>query len=221
MNIAVIVFAGRGTRINSSIPKQFIKINNRELVSYTIERFNNHKEIDEIILVTCSDYVEYVKTMVSKYSFNKVKMVVEGGETRQESVRNALNEISANDTDIILIHDGDRPLVSDKIINDSINVLSAADGVCPILKKVDEISEISNSGRVIEIEGELVDIQTPQVFCYKLIKDAHNRLKDETVNDDLSLIEKLGQKVTFINGDKLNFKVTKDCDLSYFEKMVK
>ena len=215
MNIALIVFAGIGSRITSSVPKQFIKINNKELVVYTIERFNEHPLIDEIVLVTSKEYLGYVKNMVFMNRLNKVNHIVIGGKDRQESVRNGLNAVTYKDDDVILIHDGDRPFITTRLITRCIDELSGSLGVSPLINHKDAIEGVSNSGRFITNGEDRLDIQTPQTFYYKGIKDLHNRLKDEAVSDDVSLLEKVGIEAKYIEGDVSNIKVTTNIDLAY------
>ena len=177
MNIALIVFAGSGSRIHSEVPKQFIRINDIEMVVYTIKKFNENPNIDEIVLVTAKEYVPYVETLVTKYEFNRVKHIVEGGDTRQDSVRLGLEAIEYHEDDNILIHDGDRPLVSNAIINNALHHLQEFKAVCPILNQEERYAEISNSGRVALVDNIKVDIQTPQGFKFGLIKDLHIQKK--------------------------------------------
>lgn len=221
MNIAIIVFAGKGTRIGTEIPKQFIKINGKDLVSYTINAFNSHPFIDEIVLVTSKEYLPYVKTFKHTYHFDKVSQVVEGGETRQESVRKALIKINGSNSDFVFIHDGDRPLISDDLITKCIKEVHEGKNIVPVMNKNDRVQGISNSGRVIELNNEVFDVQTPQCFPYNLVKEAHLAFKDEAVSDDASLIEKLGKQITYVKGEQNNFKVTHPTDLDYLEKLVK
>lgn len=221
MNIAIIVFAGKGTRIGGEIPKQFIKIKGVDLVAYTIEAFNSHPLIDEIVLVTSREYLSYVKTFKYTYNLSKVSLVVPGGETRQESVKNALKAISGTKNDIVYIHDGDRPLISEELITNCIKKATEGYNVVPYLNKNERIKGISNSGRVVEISGETFDVQTPQCFPYNLIKEAHMNYACESVSDDASLVEKLGKEITYIKGEQNNFKVTQISDLNYLQKLVK
>ena len=219
MNIALIVFAGSGKRAETKIPKQFIKINEHELITYTIKRFENNPYIDEIVLVTSQDFFQYAESLVEEYQFSKVKKIEVGGATRQESVRLGLESIDYNDEDSILIHDGDRPLVSNSIINQCIDYLSEFDAVCPFIFESDRIPEISNSGRNIILDNRSVDIQTPQGFKFKLIKDAHISNKDKVFSDDISLIEN-DTEVKYFQGEKENFKVTTNSDLKYLESLL-
>ena len=213
MNVALIVFAGSGSRIHSDIPKQFIKINDIDLVIYAIKKYNDNPHIDEVNLVTSKEFIPYVECFKEKYSLDKINKVIEGGETRQESVRLGLEALELDEKDNVLIHDGDRPLVSHAIINQAIDYLNEFEATCPFIYVKDRIPEISNSGRKYVLNGEEVDIQTPQSFRFGLIKDKHILKQDIQVNDDISLVDPA--IVKFYPGDRLNFKVTTDIDLNY------
>ena len=217
MNIALIVFAGIGSRIHSELPKQFVKVNGRELVSYTIETFQKSNLIDEIVLVTLSNYVIYVKEMCDRYHFSKVRYVLPGGKSRQESVKFGLENTSYSPDDNILIHDGDRPLVSESIIKDNIDSLKDHKVVCTYIEHKDANDEVSNLGRSKEVNGVPYDIQTPQSFKYGLIKKYHIEKSDVSVSDDISLLE-ADYPVQYVLGSKDNFKVTTDQDLEYIKK---
>lgn len=216
MNVALIVFAGSGSRIHSDIPKQFIKINDIDLVVYAIKKFNDNPHIDEVNLVTSKEYIPYVECFKEKYSLEKINKIIVGGETRQESVRLGLEALELDEEDNILIHDGDRPLVSHAIINQAIDYLNEFEATCPFIYVEDRIPEISNSGRKYQLNGVEVDIQTPQSFRFGLIKDKHILKQDIQVNDDISLVDP--SLVKFYPGDRLNFKVTTDEDLNYLKE---
>lgn len=220
MNIALIVFAGVGSRINSPIPKQFIRIKDKELVAYTIDTFNNSTLIDEIILVTHKDYEEHVKNMVKKYNYNKVKHIIVGSSTRQKSVEKGLVYTNYSDEDNILIHDGDRPLVSEEIIKRNVDGLNEFKAVCTYIFHKDALDNVSNSGRKTFMAGENVDIQTPQSFKYGLIKRLHVEYRDEEFSDDIGISEKELKRIAYVKGDKTNFKVTTDIDLEVFKNMI-
>lgn len=220
MNIALIVFGGKGTRMNTLVPKQFVKIEGHELVAYTINVFEMHPLIHEIVLVTSDEYYAYTQNLVFRHHFKKVTHVVKGGETRQESVRNGLNETNYRPDDYILIHDGDRPMVNDKIITDCLRGLLETDAVTVAIKSKDALKEVSNLGRKYYYYGDEYDIQTPQAFKYSLIKEVHNRLKDMEFSDDASLVLEIGKDVKIIEGVPNNFKVTKDQDLDYLKKII-
>lgn len=220
MNIALIVFAGSGSRIHSELPKQFIRINDVEMVVYTIRRFQTNPNIDEIVLVTAKEYIEYTQNLVENYELTKVKKIVEGGNTRQESVRLGLEAIDYDDDENILIHDGDRPLVSNAIINNVIMHLQEFKAVCPFIDQGERIVEISNSGRESFVDNKKVDIQTPQGFKFGLIKQAHIDGKSQEFSDDIGLVQ-YQVEVKYFEGEKENFKVTEDRDLEFLDKMLR
>ena len=219
MNIALIVFAGSGKRAQTSIPKQFIKIKDNELIIYTINKFQNNPYIDEIILVTSQDFFQYTESLVEEYQLDKVKKIIVGGETRQDSVRLGLEAMDYDENDNVFIHDGDRPLISNAIINQCVESLKEFQAVCPILETSENYPEISASGRKTIIDNKAVDIQTPQCFKFGLIKQAHLKKMNEKVVDDISLVEN-EVEVKYIQGEKDNFKVTKNEDLKFLEKLM-
>lgn len=217
MNIALIVSGGKGTRITSDIPKQFIKVNGKEMICHTLDKFELCSSIDEIVVVTLKEYLKQMEYLIKEYNYTKVRKIVIGGETRQESVRNGLNETNYFYTDVILIHDGDRPFVSESLIENAI--INAVDGVgiAPAIKSKDgSPKNTSGSGRKEIIDGVEYNIQTPQAFLYGEIKKAHNRLMTKSFNDDISLFEELGKNVKIIDGEIENIKITTDDDLNYF-----
>ena len=125
MNFALVLAAGSGTRMNNEQPKQFLMVNNKPLFYYSVESFNRNKDIDAIVIVTNNEYIEQVQNWCIEYNLCKVKSVVKGGQTRQESVYNGLQELSKivdNLKDLVLIHDSARPLVTQRIINENISM---------------------------------------------------------------------------------------------------
>lgn len=219
MNIALITFAGIGSRITSLVPKQFVKIKGQDMVCYTIDTFENHPLIDETILVTSKEYLSYVQNMVFAHDYKKVSMVLEGGKTRQESVRLALNKMKTFPDSVILIHDGDRPLVSAKLITKIIKEKNTAKVVVPVLENKKKEPLSSGAGRKITMKDVLYDVQTPQAFLYPEILEAHNRLKDTEVSDDASLFNE--SLVKYIPGEVRNFKVTTNSDLDLLKEILK
>ena len=219
MNIALIVFAGSGKRMQTSIPKQFLKINDTELIVYTIKRFEENPYIDEIVLVTSQDFFQYTESLVDEYELTKVKKIIVGGETRQDSVRLGLESMKCKDDDSVFIHDGDRPLLSNAILNQCVEYLKEFDAVCPVLETKENYEEVSASGRKIIMDDKAMDVQTPQCFKYGLIKQAHLNKVNEKVVDDISLVEH-EVEVKYIPGEKDNFKVTKNEDFKFLESLI-
>ena len=226
MNIALILAAGSGTRMNNELPKQFVLVNNKPLFLYSVETFQNNPNIDAIIIATNETYLEETKAYV--HSFNKVKTVIIGGASRQGSVYNGLQEIAkfASNDDIVLIHDSARPLVTDRIINDNIKVCEQYDAAGTVIPASDTIIQSFDEKTIGEIlnRQELYQAQTPQTFRFNVIKDAHEEAHINSipnVTDDCRLVKYFGKNVYFVKGDKLNFKVTTPEDLEMLKALIK
>ena len=226
MNIALIVAAGTGSRMGKDVPKQFLLVNNKPVLVYTLEAFNQNEDITAIYVVTSLDYINYVKDLCGQYKLNKVVDVIKGGTTRQESVYNGLKVIKANEEDIILIHDAARPLVSQDIIKNNIEACLNYDAVETVIKASDTIINSLDGRKINNIpsRNELYQTQTPQTFKYGLILKAHEKaLKEQlpNVTDDAKLVVSLGKDVHLVEGNKQNFKITTSDDLMIFEALTK
>lgn len=230
MNYALIVAAGSGTRMGNNLkPKQFLLLKNKPLFIYSSETFNNHPDIDKIVIVTAQEYIDEVKDLCQKYKITKLVDVVIGGKTRQESVYNGLLKIKSLsnnlDSDIVLIHDAARPLVDQDIISNNIKeclINDAATTVIPasdtIIRSLDE--KIIND---VPLRKELYQSQTPQTFKLALILSAHELAKKNNcldITDDAQLVLKIGKNVHLVKGNKRNFKVTTSDDLAIFEALI-
>lgn len=228
MNIAIILAGGSGTRMGSDIPKQFIDIYGKPLIIHTLESFDINSSIDYMVVVCKEEWKEDLKIWIRQYGINKVKWIVNGGKTRQESIYNALKNIDSECTSesIVLIHDAARPLISQRIIEE--NVLKAKEfgAVDTVIPTADTIVRSSNGEFIdnVPVRRELYLGQTPQSFKYNLIMKAHKNAlnknkKDAT--DDCQLVLDLDEKVYFVNGDKLNFKITTFEDLLLLKSVIK
>lgn len=214
--VSVIILAGgRGKRMGTNISKQYIPVNGKPILYYTIKKFLGCKSIDKIVLVLPEDEIEYCKKEVlNKYSL-KVDKIVKGGKERQDSVYNGLNELK--NTDIVLIHDGARPFVSEKIIIDGIENAkkygAAAPGIIP--KDTIKVKDMESFSKETLDRSVLLAVQTPQVFKFKLIKECHEKVKNENilVTDDTMVVERYGNKVYLYEGSYTNIKITTPEDL--------
>ena len=219
---AIILAGGKGKRMNSSVSKQFIELKGKPILYYTLKKFIDNENIDEIILVLPKDEIEYCKeNILEKYSL-KIAKIVEGGKERQDSVYNGLKSIT--DCNIVLIHDGARPFTSDRIINDGIKYAkiygAAAPGVMP--KDTIKIKDDNNFSIETPDRNTLMAIQTPQVFNYNKILQCHESIKENKimVTDDTMVVERFGEKVFLFDGDYINIKVTTPEDLILGEKFL-
>lgn len=229
MNIALILAAGNGTRMgNNTIPKQFLEIYNKPIVVHTIEQFEMHFDIDEIVVVTKKEYIDKIKIWIRQYDLSKVHHVIEGGDSRQISVYNGLKCIEkfANKDDIVLIHDSARPLVNHRIITDNINGAKTYGAVDTVIPSSDTIIH-SKDGVVIDdvpLRKELFLGQTPQSFKVDLIIAAHeyaNKNNITEASDDCQLIRRNSGTIHLIQGDRLNFKITTFDDLMMLKALLK
>jgi len=214
---AVILAAGSGKRMGSSVPKQFIKLAGKTLMEHTIKAFEKAKDIDEIILVSNPGFNEETKKVLSRNRYKKLKKVLDGGKVRQESSAIGINAIS-DDSAKVLIHDVARPFVSERIISDCIKALDEHMAVGVAIPSSDTIIKVKNSIITdVPPRKEMMRIQTPQAFRAAIIKKAHELAKDDKnidVTDDCALILKYQLADVFVvMGEESNMKITHKADL--------
>ena len=217
MNVAIILAAGNGTRLSNNIKKQFIKIHDKQLFLFSFGSFCS-SNIDKILIVSSKEDINYVRSLVS--SNEKFLDVIAGGETRQQSVKNALDYLKGvlADDDVILIHDAARPLIKVPLINEVINKTIEYDCCSLILPIKDTIISLSNNNYESTLERvKLASVQTPQGFKFKIIYEAHQKAIHSSATDDAQLVKNLGLNIHLIKGDEQNFKITTNEDLNYFE----
>lgn len=224
MDIAVITAAGRGTRLKGNISKQFMTLHGKPILAHTITAFEDSKRIKDIYLTVPKGFVNYCReNIISEYGFKKIKDILIGGSTRQESVLNALLRLP-KETDTVSIHDGVRPLVTAEEIDRLLDTLYAEN------KKDDEVRGMLLASPVIETVKRIDDediiketinrekiwlAQTPQTFFYNTIIEAHKKAAEQCyiATDDSSLVEWFGYKVKIFRGKHENIKVTTPMDL--------
>ena len=217
MNGVVIVAAGTGSRMNMGINKQFIKLEGKEIIAYTIEKFYNNSNIEDIVVVVKEDESEFFKKeILDKYNFKNVKIAY-GGKERQDSVYNGLKLLDEK-CDVVLIHDGARPFVSDKIIDNCIEEVKEHKAIVVGVPVKDTIKVIDNDKNIVDTPNRSVlwAVQTPQTFDYNILIDAY---KDAFKNkfygtDDAMLVERIGYKVKMLEGSYNNIKITTQEDLN-------
>lgn len=212
---AVIVAAGSGKRMGGSISKQFLSLGKKPIIVHTVEKFEQLKEIDEIVVVTSLPYVNYVHELKKEFCWKKVT-IVEGGKERYNSVLNGLYALS-NDMETVLIHDCVRPFVTEKNILEVIEITQKT-GACILAVPVkDTIKEVNENGIVINTpdRNTLWSVQTPQGFNFNLLKKAYESIDNfETVTDDAMVMEKAGYSVAVVMGSYQNIKITTPEDLA-------
>lgn len=222
MNTAIILSGGRGKRMGLELSKQFILLKNKPILYYTIKKFLDNKDIDNIVLVLPEDEIDYFKENILEKFDLDINKIVSGGKERQDSVYNGLKECKGSD--IVLIHDGARPFVSDEIISNGIEFAkkygAAAPGVMP--KDTIKVKDFESFSKSTPKRSDLVSVQTPQVFKYDLITKCHEKIKAEgkEVTDDTMVVETYGNKVFLYDGEYTNIKITTPEDLILGEYLV-
>jgi 2-C-methyl-D-erythritol 4-phosphate cytidylyltransferase len=212
---AIVLAGGRGKRMGCVQSKQYIELNDKPILYYTLKQFIENNSIDKVILVVPEDEKVYCKNQVLDRYGLMVDKIVSGGQERQDSVYNALVQLQG--TEIVLIHDGARPLVSQNIINDAIKYAriykATAPGVMP--KDTIKVKDENNFSIDTLTRSSLISIQTPQAFEFDMIYDCHSKIKKEgiAVTDDTMVVELFGNKVYIYEGDYRNIKITTPEDL--------
>ena len=223
-SVAVIFAGGTGQRMNTRTrPKQFLELHGKPIIVYTLEAFNQHSEIDGIVVVMLESYIDYTWDLVRRYALHKVKKIVPGGNSGQESIYNGLCAASEfyGENDIVLIHDGVRPLITDTIIDNCIKELEHKSAVCVAIDSTDTIYVTSDNGEILSVPNRstLKRAQTPQCFKLSLIKKAHSLAKDDKnclVTDDCGLIMNYDlAKVYTVKGSEINIKITYPEDIEF------
>jgi 2-C-methyl-D-erythritol 4-phosphate cytidylyltransferase len=227
MNIALLTAGGTGSRMQQDIPKQFIHIQNKPILIYTLEAFQNHPSIDAIIAVGLEGWLDIIWAYAKQYNITKLKWIVVGGETNQDSIINGINELKkyCKESDIVTIHDGNRSLVSQYIISDSLATqkrYGSAVAVIPcvevVFKSEDGISSLTNIPR-----DQLLRTQTPHSYTLgKLLwahkQSIHRNIKNTVASCDLMC--RLGEKVYFSKGSERNIKITTLEDIDIFTSLL-
>jgi 2-C-methyl-D-erythritol 4-phosphate cytidylyltransferase len=216
----IIPASGSGERFGSKIPKQFLKIEGKEIIALTLEKFNSIKLIDEIIISTKLEYFVKISAILKKYNFRKVSKIVEGGKRRQDSVYNALITSESDDDDMILVHDAVRPYISKKKITELISTAMKYKCVIPGMPVAETIKIVDGKNDVTETidRNNIRTIQTPQVFRYDILRKSFEKAYSEkfTGTDEAAIVENAGYKVKVIEGEKANVKITYREDVSNY-----
>ncbi|WP_432667367.1 2-C-methyl-D-erythritol 4-phosphate cytidylyltransferase [Wukongibacter baidiensis] len=224
MNTAIILAAGRGTRMKAEMNKQYLLLKGSPIIAHTISVFEKSPLIDEIILVINENDVDVCKkNILKKYNFKKVKKVIIGGKERQRSVYNGILEADEK-SEILLIHDGARPIVSEQIIERCIKGAKEYGAVSAGVP-IKETIKIMKADRFVDFTPKRENVwitQTPQAFKTDIIKKAHEMAIEEDIlgTDDAMLIEHMGKKVKMVEGDYENIKITTPEDLITVEAIL-
>lgn len=208
----IIPASGTGSRFGLKTPKQFYKLEGKEILVHTLNRFNPNNRIKSIFVSTGKEYVNKISALVKNHEINKVREVCVGGKHRQDSVYNALKEIVCKPDDVIIVHDAVRPFVSNELIDRLMSESKKYDCVVPGLPLTNTIKKTNAKGIVINTipRENLWSIQTPQFFKYKKLMKAFElaSMKKIIGTDEAALMESAGYKVKVIEGESSNIKIT-------------
>jgi len=210
--VALIVAGGKGERMNADIPKQFLLLNNLPILMHTIKQFSH---FEEIVLVLPKSQFDYWNGLCKNNNFNQIHILVEGGETRFHSVKNGLDKI--DNTSVVAIHDGVRPLISTALINNLVGETKSGRGVIPIIPVKNSIRKIEGENSVHIDRSNLYKVQTPQCFLSADIKEAYTQDFSGNFTDDASVFEANGGKINTLLGEEKNLKITTQEDLNIAE----
>lgn len=229
MNIAVIFAGGSGNRMHSkSRPKQFLEYNGKPIIIYTLELFDNHPQIDSIVVVCIESWIPFLHKMLKKFEINKVVTIVPGGSTGQESIFNGLVEAerySQNDPEtVVLIHDGVRPLITEETISDNVKTVRDK-GNCITCIPATETFIVKKEDGDLEIPSRANSLiaRAPQSFYLRDIISAHRRALIESKNDFIdscTMMSHYGYRMNTVIGPIENIKITTPTDYFIFKAMV-
>ncbi len=226
--VAIIPAGGKGLRIgitdkSNAVPKQYLKIWGKELIIYTLQTFQKNKLVDKIIVAAEPEYFDLLLRLVKKYKLTKLKLIVEGGASRQDSVYNALLSSEAEPNDLIVVHDAARALLPDYILTNAISTAKRKGNALVCIKAKDTLIKGKRTVEEYLNRDEIYYVQTPQIFKYKDLLSAMNKAYKEKFigTDESMIIKRTGKKVNIVDGSVFNFKVTTGEDVELIKKLAR
>lgn len=215
---ALIVAGGKGTRIKSKLPKQFLELCGRPVLLHTLDAFYRYSQDIRIILVLPEDDFETWKLICARFNFSKPVTLQKGGDTRFQSVRNGLRLIEGDG--LVAIHDGVRPLVSENIIGASFQLAAVHQSAVAAVRLKESIRFTDQNNTTAADRSRYRLIQTPQTFDVQLIKKSYETKEDESLTDDASVAERAGHAISLFEGSYENIKITTAEDLVMAEALL-
>ena len=225
--IALLTAAGTGSRVGQDIPKQFIHIDNKPLIIYTMEIFQNHPSVDKIVVVCLDGWHEVLRAYAKQFNITKLHAIVSGGATGQESIYNGLQAIKKDfkPSDAVIIHDGNRASLSNEVLSSALTTFEkygSAVAAIPCVEAVFRSLDGSSSTEQIP-RNELVRTQTPHIYTLKKLLWAHSEAKKRNITNTAatcSLMQELGETIYFSPGSEKNLKVTTLDDMDIFKSLL-
>lgn len=223
----MLIAGGSGQRMNQDIPKQFLNVNDKPVIIYTLEAFQKHPNIDAIFVVCIKGWEPILEAYARQFSISKLKGIIEGGENGQESIYNGIKEIEkkCGHKDIVLIHDAIRPLVSAEIISDCISTCSLKGSAIAVIPCAEAMLITKDKVMATELmnRNQLMRTQTPQAFPLEKLLWAHEEAKRKGINNSVAtctLMVELGEEVYFSTGSEKNVKLTTTEDIEIFKALL-
>ena len=220
MDYIIIVAGGKGLRMGSDIPKQFLPIGGKPVLMRTLERFREYSPTLQIILVLPKAQQEYWKELCQKHNFTVAYQLADGGETRFHSVQHGLALIPDNAEGVVGVHDGVRPFPSIEVIRNCYETAREKKAVIPVIPVVETVRQLEGATSFTVPRDDYRLVQTPQCFDIQLLKAANRQPYNDGFTDDASVVEAFGFDITLVEGNRENIKITTPYDLKIAEVLI-
>jgi 2-C-methyl-D-erythritol 4-phosphate cytidylyltransferase len=219
MDYVIIVAGGKGLRMGSDIPKQFLPIGGKPVLMRTLERFREYSTELQIILVLPENQQDYWLQLCQQYHFEVKYQLANGGQTRFHSVQNGLALVPDDADGVVGVHDGVRPFPSIDVIKNCYEAARTAKAVIPVIPVVETVRHLEGEGSVTVPRGDYRLVQTPQTFDIQLLKTANRQPYLDGFTDDASVVESYGHAITLVEGNRENIKITTPYDIVVAEAL--
>ncbi len=227
MNIAMLIAGGTGQRMGQEIPKQFLNVNDKPVIIYTLEAFQRHPDINSIAVVCLEDWMHVLEVYARQFNITKLQYIIRGGESGQASIRNGVWELEKHyrREDFVLVHDAIRPMVSEEVISDCLRVAQAYGNAITVIPCAEAMvmTEDQQSSEALYPREHLKRTQTPQAFRLGEICDLHREAIERGITNSVAsvtLMIELGRKVYFSQGSEKNVKLTTVEDIDIFKSLL-
>ena len=220
MDYVIIVAGGKGLRMGSDIPKQFLPIGGKPVLMRTLERFREYSAELQIILVLPEAQQDFWKGLCKEYHFQVEYLLANGGQTRFHSVQNGLALIPDDAEGVVGVHDGVRPFPSVEVIRNCYETARTAKAVIPVIPVVETVRHLEGDSSVTVPRGDYRLVQTPQTFDIQLLKAANRQPYNDGFTDDASVVESYGHAITLVEGNRENIKITTPYDIVVAEAII-
>lgn len=220
MDYIIIVAGGKGLRMGSDIPKQFLPIGGKPVLMRTLERFREYSPTLQIILVLPQAQQDYWHQLCKDYNFEVEYVLANGGETRFHSVQNGLTKIPDDAEGVVGVHDGVRPFPSIDVIRNCYETARTAKAVIPVIPVVETVRHLQGNTSETVPRNDYRLVQTPQTFDIQLLKAANHQPYNDGFTDDASVVEAYGFNITLVEGNRENIKITTPYDMKIAEILI-